>query len=107
MRRVAWHATSVNAKSVQTGKRMGFQQEGILRWYRVLPPEDAEGRQWQAVTRRRPERIIGWQRYGCLERVLGRLGGRSEKAGGGSNGTKGMTVSQNHIAKRMCVERQQ
>ena len=43
MRRLVWHATTVNPKSVRTAKRMGFQQEGILRWHMMLRCEDAKG----------------------------------------------------------------
>ena len=43
MRRVVWTASTANPNSVSAAKRMGFQQEGIMRWDRVLPVHRAKG----------------------------------------------------------------
>ncbi|KAI5481040.1 GNAT family acetyltransferase [Pseudohyphozyma bogoriensis] len=37
LRRVQWCANSLNAGSVAIAKRFGFDEEGLLRWERVLP----------------------------------------------------------------------
>lgn len=37
MRRVDWRAHSWNGPSIATAKRLGFQEEGTLRWYVKLP----------------------------------------------------------------------
>lgn len=44
LRRIIWHADLVNPASVRTAHRMGFQQEGILRWNRVAPNAEARGK---------------------------------------------------------------
>lgn len=43
LRRVVWQASAANIASVRTAKRMGFQQEGILRWHRAWPTSKARG----------------------------------------------------------------
>lgn len=42
LRRVQWQTSSNNQKSVATGKRLGFQWEGIQRWSRVLPTSESK-----------------------------------------------------------------
>jgi len=42
LRRVQWIAHTANRASQATAKRMGFEEEGVLRWTGVLP-EDKEG----------------------------------------------------------------
>jgi RimJ/RimL family protein N-acetyltransferase len=42
MRRVQWQTNYHNESSVATAKKMHFREEGILRWQRVLPKEQAE-----------------------------------------------------------------
>ncbi|KAJ7176862.1 acyl-CoA N-acyltransferase [Mycena filopes] len=37
LRRVAWKANAHNARSVNAAKRLGFRQEAVMRWERVLP----------------------------------------------------------------------
>ncbi|KAJ7687697.1 acyl-CoA N-acyltransferase [Mycena rosella] len=37
LRRVAWKANTLNVSSVRAAERMGFRQEGVLRWERALP----------------------------------------------------------------------
>ncbi|CAL1702905.1 unnamed protein product [Somion occarium] len=39
LRRVQWHCHSKNIKSKQLAERVGFRDEGILRWHWVLPKE--------------------------------------------------------------------
>ncbi|KAG7440101.1 uncharacterized protein BT62DRAFT_938298 [Guyanagaster necrorhizus] len=43
LRRVVWQANAANTASVRTAKRMGFQQEGILRWHRAWRTSKARG----------------------------------------------------------------
>ncbi|KAK0440605.1 acyl-CoA N-acyltransferase [Armillaria borealis] len=43
LRRVVWQASAANIASVRTAKRMGFQQEGILRWHRAWPTSKTRG----------------------------------------------------------------
>ncbi|KAF2218965.1 putative GNAT family acetyltransferase, partial [Elsinoe ampelina] len=38
LRRVKWEAHSQNAPSIALAKRLGFQQEGIIRWERTIRP---------------------------------------------------------------------
>lgn len=39
LRRMQWQANVENLPSIAAAKRLGFQMEGILRWWRVLPPQ--------------------------------------------------------------------
>ncbi|KLO17215.1 hypothetical protein SCHPADRAFT_868482 [Schizopora paradoxa] len=41
-RRVQWFANSDNIRSIKAGEKLGFRQEGMLRWHSVLP-EGKEG----------------------------------------------------------------
>ncbi|KAJ7234759.1 hypothetical protein B0H12DRAFT_1142452 [Mycena haematopus] len=43
LRRVAWKANAHNTRSVRAAERLGFRQEGVLRWDRVLPALKTEG----------------------------------------------------------------
>ncbi|KAF7369261.1 hypothetical protein MVEN_00253800 [Mycena venus] len=43
LRRVAWKANAHNTRSVRAAERLGFRQEGVLRWDRVLPAWKTEG----------------------------------------------------------------
>ncbi|KAK0218682.1 acyl-CoA N-acyltransferase [Armillaria fumosa] len=43
LRRVVWQASAANIPSVRTAKRMGFQQEGILRWHKAWPTSKTRG----------------------------------------------------------------
>lgn len=38
LRRVVWLANYLNEGSIRLAKRFQFQQEGLLRWHMVLPP---------------------------------------------------------------------
>ncbi|KAK2759068.1 hypothetical protein FQN54_003167 [Arachnomyces sp. PD_36] len=44
LRRVIWKADTVNPASVRAASRMGFRQEGVLRWERVAPDAEARGK---------------------------------------------------------------
>lgn len=44
LRRVVWKADTVNPASVRAASRMGFTQEGILRWERVAPNAEERGK---------------------------------------------------------------
>ncbi|KAF5328620.1 hypothetical protein D9619_011634 [Psilocybe cf. subviscida] len=48
-RRVAWCANPLNAASIVTAEKMGFVQEGVMRWTWVLP----EGKEGKPVDGRR------------------------------------------------------
>lgn len=39
LRRVQWQANTENLPSINAAKRLGFKMEGVLRWWRVLPPQ--------------------------------------------------------------------
>ncbi|KAJ7194859.1 acyl-CoA N-acyltransferase [Mycena pura] len=43
LRRIVWRANFHNNPSVRTAERLGFRQEGVLRWERVLPVGRTEG----------------------------------------------------------------
>ncbi|KAF8176347.1 acyl-CoA N-acyltransferase [Mycena galopus ATCC 62051] len=43
LRRVAWKANAHNTRSVHAAERLGFRQEGVLRWDRVLPAGKTDG----------------------------------------------------------------
>lgn len=55
LRRVQWHCHHNNAGSKRLAERMGFQYEGILRWYWVLP--EALGK--EALTEKREDDPAG------------------------------------------------
>ncbi|KAJ6598163.1 acyl-CoA N-acyltransferase [Mycena vulgaris] len=61
LRRVAWKANAWNARSVRAAERMGFRQEAVLRWDRVLPAWKTEGGNGGGVREGDP-------RTGCLGR---------------------------------------
>ncbi|KAI9926183.1 hypothetical protein ASPWEDRAFT_185869 [Aspergillus wentii DTO 134E9] len=44
LRRMQWLADTPNTASLNAAKRMGFQQEGILRWNRAVVDADARGK---------------------------------------------------------------
>lgn len=44
LRRMQWLADPPNTASLTAAKRMGFQEEGILRWNRVVDDADARGK---------------------------------------------------------------
>lgn len=44
LRKVVWKADTVNPASVRAASRMGFTQEGILRWERVAPNAEERGK---------------------------------------------------------------
>ncbi|KAJ5115170.1 hypothetical protein NUU61_000929 [Penicillium alfredii] len=44
LRRMQWLADPPNKASLAAAQRMGFQQEGILRWNRVVPDAEARGK---------------------------------------------------------------
>ncbi|KAJ7182845.1 acyl-CoA N-acyltransferase [Mycena crocata] len=61
LRRVAWKANAHNAHSIRTAERMGFRQEALMHWDRVLPAWKAEGGNGGGIR-------DGDQRPGCLGR---------------------------------------
>jgi RimJ/RimL family protein N-acetyltransferase len=55
LRRVVWRANVQNARSIALAKRMGFKQEGLLRWAVVLP----EGKEGNAPRPEDPVQLPG------------------------------------------------
>ncbi|KAK0432741.1 acyl-CoA N-acyltransferase [Desarmillaria tabescens] len=43
LRRVVWQASAANTASIRTAERMGFQQEGVLRWHKAWPESKSRG----------------------------------------------------------------
>ncbi|KAJ7048153.1 hypothetical protein C8F01DRAFT_1214291 [Mycena amicta] len=44
LRRAVWKANAANERSIRVAERMGFRQEGVIRWERTLPPgKEASG----------------------------------------------------------------
>lgn len=43
LRRVVWQASAANTASIRTAKRMGFRQEGVLRWHKAWPESKSRG----------------------------------------------------------------
>ncbi|KAK0469818.1 uncharacterized protein EV420DRAFT_1472977 [Desarmillaria tabescens] len=43
LRRVVWQASAANVASIRTAKRMGFKQEGVLRWHKAWPESKSRG----------------------------------------------------------------
>lgn len=42
LRRVQWTANPANVKSINSAKRMGLKEEGVMRWY-LTSPANREG----------------------------------------------------------------
>ncbi|KAK0463869.1 acyl-CoA N-acyltransferase [Desarmillaria tabescens] len=63
LRRVVWQASAANAASIRTAERMGFKQEGVLRWHRAWPESKSRGANGTRVRKGDPREevfLLGW-----------------------------------------------